>query len=746
MTRKITSRVSRVSRTAALLAACALAASLASCGRSDPVQEEIDRVSTGLGAISTSGSTALQAVDHRRTVYQWVIDRMSGRASARDPIASDIARPAGARGPDDPGRPATQVADAAAPGTAPIQSSNPGQAAAANLLLARGYAGLGEISAQEAARLEAGASLQISPIRAALDQWLSQNAAADALAAYDPASDIAQIEKQIGEKQKLADDARAGKDRQLTVISGIEKQAAELTDRSKAMRQQEAQVRGRATSVSETARLELITEATRIRREADQVEKEAANLLARVALEQPKADTQQRGIDELTTQIQLLRTDKDNLRQRADQRAAAAKRARDEAQTAATRLAQMLASLDTVRESLNGPTDAALGAYEKAVGAARKAGQGSRDAKAHSAMTAGNYQHAMADTLATRVRGQAAYADLIGTLARATPALPGAAELATRAAAATAAAEASRTAAAEALLAARDHYTSASASGDTKDRLEALEVAMNALLGTQPAPTEGAAPAPDAPDGGTPTAEAPPAADAGAMAAAGASGDLGAVEAEVRTTLEQIAGASKASDFDALREYLYIADESARPALDQLLDILAGPAGLNAACIAAYAKPLQQVIDESSVQSIKTHPVLAMMKQAMGSMSITPAGLDASGVAGLPVTPVSATEALVAFPAPADGGAAQTVKFTKAGGDWKIDLSGQLAGFAAMAPMLGPMKAVGEAFTKVSQRLTAAEYADADAMLIGLNKELTIAMQKMSGLRGPGGGPGGGGG
>ena len=61
-----------------MLAVCAAAVSLTSCGRSDPVQDEIDRVSIGLGAISTSGSTALPSVENRKALYQWAVARMSG--------------------------------------------------------------------------------------------------------------------------------------------------------------------------------------------------------------------------------------------------------------------------------------------------------------------------------------------------------------------------------------------------------------------------------------------------------------------------------------------------------------------------------------------------------------------------------------------------------------------------------------------------------------------------------------------
>lgn len=726
MTRRTTHRTTtRVSRVTALLAACAIAASLASCGRSDPVQEEIDRVSVGLGAISTSGSTPLPSVQNRKAVYQWAIARLTGNNGT---ISIEGLR-----------------TDAPAPSSpSAVNADNAGQAAAANLLLARGYAGLGEIAAQEAAQLEAGAALQIGPVSAALDQWLAQNAAADALAAYDPAKDIAEIEKQIGDKQKLADAARANKDRMVAGISDLEGQVGDLTAQARALREQAAEVRGRATNVSETMRLELLTEAVRIGRNADQIEKEAANLMAKIAIEKPAADNLQRGIDELTTQIQLLRTDKDNLRQRADQNAAAAKRARDEAQTAAVRLAQMVGGLTTAREGIVGPTDAAVASYEKAVAAAKKAGQGSREAKGQSAIATGNYQHALADVLATRARGERSYAELLQTLATAKPALPGAADFASKGSAAADAAKASTEAARSAFEGALSQYSSAGGAGDTQDRLEALEATMNRLLGKQPAGGEEAAPsAPDAPEGDA-------AADAGAS---GAAVDTAAVEGEVRSALEQFIAAAKSSDVATLRGFMLIRDEAARPAFDTLMDIAAGPATLEASCKKAYGKSLKQLIDETTVQSVKTNPMLAGIQQGMDQMGMGPGNLEALSAADATIAVASETEATVKFPAASEGAEAEEFKLVKDGESWKIDMDSELAamggaaGLQQMAPMLAPMKGMGEAFTKVAGKIDAGEYSDADAMLLDLNKELLAAMMKSGlGAPPPGGGNGGNGG
>lgn len=716
MTRRTTTAC--VSRVAALLAACALAASLASCGRSDPVQEEIDRVSIGLGAVSTSGSTPLPSVENRKDVYVWAIARLTGSGSGNISIEGlSTTTPA-------PSSPAAV--------NAPIA----GQAAAANLLVARGHAGLGEISAQEAAQLEAGATLQISPISAALDQWLAQNAAADALSAYDPAADIAAIEKQIGEKQKLADAARANKDSKVAAIADLEGQVADLIAAARVLREQSAEVRGLATGVSETERLALLTEAVRIGREADQVEKEAANLLARIAMEKPAADNLQRGIDELTTQMQLLRTDKENLRKRADQGAAAAQRARSEAQSAATRLMQMLGQLTAAREAAEAPTTAAVSAYEKAVSSANKAGQGVRDQslKGQSAIAAGNYQHALADVLATRARGEFSYAELLNDLANAQPKLPNASDLASKAATAADSAKAAREAAVAAFRAALDKYTSAgSGGGETQDRLEALKNAMNAILGNQPGSGEELTPiAPDAPEGEAMGADA----DA---AAALADGATAATEDDIRAALELYIAASKNADVPAIRGFLHADGENGAEALDAAF----APIRLNAACQTAYGKSLRQTIDESSVASIKANPMIGGMIQMIDQFQPSADEVEAMSAADAEIVVASETEAIVTFP---DGsGAGQDIMVKKVDGAWKVDLSAVLGAVSGSNPMMATMlKSIGTSFNTVTGKLTGGEYADADAMLIDLNKELMAAMMKAGGLGNPGGGSGGG--
>lgn len=725
----------RMSRAAALVVACTLAVSLAACKRTDPVQAEIDRVSIGLDAISTSGGNPLPSVEQRRRVYEWAINRLSGRSSPFNAVESNIADTERELPAPSTGRPATNVADPAPSNPPAVDSKNPGQVAAANLLLARGHAGLAEIAAQDAATLEARSLGLVPAARVALDQWLALNAAADAQAAFDPAPDIARIESQIAERQKQADEQRAAKDRQLAVIRGLEKQAEELAVRVRSMREQEVALRATASNASETRRLEILTEVNRLRREADQVEKEAANLIAQAALEKPKADEMQARIDEYTLQSQLLGEERETVRKRGQDLAAAAQTARTEARAAADRLASIVAEIETARKEVDAPTEAAIRGYTMAAAAARKAvNNGPRESQGAAASAAGNFQHLLGEVHGAHAFGQRTIAELLRAIASARPALPQSAAFAAKAGE-------FETSAAASAKAAEDAYRDAAGSY-TKAGAESLAAAMNALAGEADAAPEAteppAEPAPAAGDAAADgTAMDPPAEPAGATA-----------EADIRAVIEQMINATRAADFGALKGMIALDDPQARPVLDALIDASDGPAKLNAQAVSTYGKSLKELIEASQVQSVKSNPMLVSMLQQIEGMNVLPGDISTISAADAVIVMEGADRAMVTMPGSDDDVAEpQALTFVKHEGAWKIDANSVFQGadgLAQMSAMLPMIKGMGEAFSAVHTKLAAGEYADADRMLIDLNTQLMAAMMKAGGLGGPGEGPGGG--
>lgn len=725
----------RFLKAAALLAACTLGLSLAACDRADPIQAEIDRVSIGLDAISTSGGNPLPSVEQRRRVYEWSINRLTGRSSPRNAVESTIADPERELKPPHAGRQATNVPDPAPTNPPAVDSRNPGQAAAANLLLARGHAGLAEIAAQEAARLEAVALGKVPAVRVALDQWLSLNAAADALALYDPAPEIARIESQIAERQRMADEQRAAKDRQLGVVRDIEKQAADLNARARALREQEAALRASAAGQSEVRRLEILTEATRVRREADALEKQAADRLAQAALEKPRADEMQARIDEYTMQAQLLGQERETVRKRGQDRAAAAQAARDEARAAAARLNTLVAELEAARKEADAPAEAAVRGYLQAVSAARKAVQnGPRESQAIAAVSLGNYQHLVGEAHRTQAFGRAAVADILTAVAEARPPLPQRAEYAAKAA------EFARLAA-ESLKESKNAYTEAQSSY-SRANAQSLADSMRNLVGESATPSDDPAPNDGpAPDAAARTPDAPPPATAATA---------GSAEQAVRAAVDRLITASAAADTAAIKAMIHLDDAEARAVLETLIDVSEGPAKLDAAARAAYGKSLRELIEQSSVPSVRSSPLLGQLLQQSDQMSMLPGDLNSVSAADAVIEMQGDDRAMVTLPGSDDDVAEPaTIAFVLRNGEWKADaesLLGEIGGVQALGmlgQMLGPIKAMSGAFATVNAKLAAGEYADADRMLTDLNKELMAAMMRSGGLGGPGG-PGGG--
>lgn len=730
----------RLSRAAALAVACTLAVSLAACKRTDPVQAEIDRVSIGLDAISTSGGNPLPSVEQRRRVYEWAINRLSGRSSPFNAVESNIADTERELPAPSTGRPATSVADSAPSNPPAVDAKNPGQAAAANLLLARGHAGLAEISAQDAASLEARSLGLVPAARVALDQWLALNAAADAQAAFNPAPEIARIEAQIAERQKQADDQRAAKDRQLAVIRGLEKQSDDLAAQVRSMREQEVALRASALNASETRRLEILTEVNRLRREADQVEMQAANLIAQAALEKPKADEMQARIDEYTLQAQLLGEERETVRKRGQDLAAAAQAARTEARAAADRIASIVAEIEAARKAVDAPTEAAIRGYTQAAAAARKAvNSGPRESQSVASSAAGNFQHLLGEVHGAHAFGQRTIAELLRAIASAKPALPQSDAYAAKAGE-------FETSAASSDKASKDAYRDAAGSY-TKAGSESLAAAMNKLAGEADAmPEETGAPTDPAPAAGDAAADGttmdPPVQPAGASAGA---------EAEVRAAIDRMIGASRAADMAALKGMIALDNPEARTILDAMIDASDGPAKLNAAAVATYGKSLKELIDASQVQSVKSNPLLVNMLQQIEGMNVLPGDLDTISAADAVIVMDGESRATVTLPGSDDDVAEpQALNFVKHEGAWKLDADSMLQalggaqGLSGMAPMLGVIQAMGGAFSAVHTKLAAGEYADADRMLIDLNTQLMAAMMKAGGMGGPGEGPGGG--
>ena len=199
---------------------------------------------------------------------------------------------------------------------------------------------------------------------------------------------------------------------------------------------------------------------------------------------------------------------------------------------------------------------------------------------------------------------------------------------------------------------------------------------------------------------------------------------------------------------------IHLDNAEARAVLDTLIDVSEGPTKLNAAAPATSGKSLKELIEQSSVPSVRSSPLLGQLLQQSDQMSMLPGDLDSVTAADAVIEMQGDDRAMVTMPGSDDDvSEPSTIGFVKHAGEWKIDANSLLAeiggvqGLAMLGQMIGPIKAMSGAFATVNAKLAAGEYADADRMLTDLNKELMTAMMRSGGPGGPGGpggGPGGG--
>lgn len=460
--------------TLAAASALALAGFCAGCDRGDPTQKALEEASKTLTAVSTGGSTAL-ATERRKSDYQQIVSKLKAVGEPTDA----------------------------------------GQATALHLLLSRGNAGMGEIAAQAVARSEAKFLGEVGTARAMLDKWVSQNAIADALKEYDPAPDLAQLDKQIAEKDVEVKQLQQQEQALAAQVAGLKRKADDAQTQAKALRDDDAATRATFASLSQTARASALEQAVSKRRDADGLEKQSSLVMAEVGNIKPQLDEFAKQIQRIKAQQDLFRESKVNVQTRARQGQEQSAVARAEAVESGEQLDQQLELLAKERQTLTTMNQEAIKAYSSAVASAKKSGtNASRESKTAGNIVGGNSQQALADVLATRARSLMSYAELLELASSIEPKLAKNAEYAKAGESVRAETVASAKEAIDAYKSALALYSGSGASGDIKAKMESLKAALGKLHGVIDAP------APDAAPQATPEGDKPaPMQDAGEPAA-----------------------------------------------------------------------------------------------------------------------------------------------------------------------------------------------------------------------------------
>lgn len=714
--------------TAAAFVAAALCTAWG-CDDSDSVQAELDRAEIVLNALSAPGAVARPTDDRKRDDLQWVIDRLNGRKGKG--IAATLLEPGDFTAPlDNPSaKPKAGVLELDEPASAAVDAELPGQAAAANMLVSRAQAGLGEIQAGAHAHLEAALLNQLAIIRAVLGEWYELNSQAAGLETYDPTPDVRQLEAQIAERQTELAAAQRTKADADAAIAALEAEAESLTTRGAEARARETSLREGMINASETERLRILEEAMRHRREADEKDKEASVVLARAASQRPEAATLGGRVNLIESQIRYLREGIQSVRDRAEQNRVAAAEARAAAGEAAQRLDGLITQAAATRTNADAPADEAVRLYGQAQSAATKAaGKVSEAATKGQALSlAAAAAQATADVQATRARGLSQFAATMRSVAENPYKLPNNASYAQRAGEA-------GSKASEALNSARSAYTEAqeifgrvgTVSGPAKEmfdiRMKSIEAKLGQLAGTATSTVAE----------GEPVVEGEPAASSDSAdpgAGSGAGGDEATI-AEARAFLQGLIDQSRDGNLGSVVEAMAFEDSADAEMARAIIPLAQSIGAFNTLCKETYGSDLAELVQASSVPSVKANPMLSMMGpmvSQMGSVGLGMNDLEGLNAADVPMSVQPDGKVRVEMT-----GEGSPVVLSKADGAWKISVPPTGMGSSPagqqvkmMLPMFKPMAGV---FDEVATKIRGSEYADADAMLVDLSARLAGAM------------------
>jgi hypothetical protein len=353
------------------------------------------------------------------------------------------------------------------------------QKASAAILTSQANSGLAAGLTQDASDKERDALNQITPIRAALDQYLVYNSRARA-ANFDPTPELTALDKEDQDRQQKIAAAKAHQADIETRVNNLKNQAKTLADQGKAKQNEAALLRQQAVSQSATAAEKLLLQANQIGREGDKLEVDAANLAVQAEKIAPEIPAATLEVQRLTSQRELLAKAKQDVQKRDQTAKADATAARAEAAKSAEQIASLLKSLDDLRSGdLAKLTDEAVATYTKAAAGAKSA---NAEMRSTATLTTATIQQSLGDTLWQKAHGLASYAEILSALAAADPALPNAESIKAKAKQAADDRDAAATAAAEAYQAAKAAYAASGATGETKQRMEALDKRLIDLI------------------------------------------------------------------------------------------------------------------------------------------------------------------------------------------------------------------------------------------------------------------------
>lgn len=641
---------------------------------------------------------------------------------------STVSLGSGTAAPEESARAAFNEVIAALQG---IASGEGALAADAAVLVSEAQRGLGILLAEDVAELHQRAQLRHAPIRAQLRAWQMHSAAAEAAALYDPAPELAELDRETRARQ---DESERVSRRKSEIEGRIADLLAQVTDRmsqASELRAQAGELQMEIPRVSATEGLALTERIRELTRRADKLEMDARELKVqadRLNLDLRAAEVE---TEKLANQIELLAQSRSAVRTRATASEEQAARARGDAQRAAQRVAELVDSGENALTALmEGPVRSAAADATRQFETAAATGRRAMSARRSEAqLVVGQAQQSLGNTQWTHALGLDGYAQLLEELAQAEPALPASAEYASRAVAARRAAAEAKLAAYEAYDAAKSAYEGTGARGEAAERLEAVATRMNEILrsvgsGVVDAQTlEGLNRAEED------TTDEPAADDEQDWERDDADAAAGDGVAELRAAIADVLGAIEDGRWDEAEAFVIADDEVSQAMLDSVRPVLRASMRLDEVTEAQFGE---------SFSDWQTANGMGMQGQGMAGMDLTQlGGVD---VESLDVR-VQGDEGVVLTGDPE----MPQLNFRRDGGAWKLVLSTDaLTGGAGIpagadaeqltAMMTSMMGAMSDVVTQAVDRVESGEVTSNEQLAQWMNSQMMqVMMRSMQG-------------
>jgi len=607
-------------------------------------------------------------------------------------------------------------------------------AADAAVLVSEAQQGIAVQATERAAHLLHTAQLRQSSIRAQLRAWQMHNAAADAAASYDAAPEIAAIDRSTREKQDQAEAEQARKATIEADIAGLLRQVTDRLAQASDLRAQAGNLRLEIARVSETEGLRLTEQIRELSRAADKLEFEAREIKVRADRRNLDLQESEVEITKLTNQIVLLGQSRTAVQTRAAAAQEQDARARGDAQKAAVEIA---ARVDSGENALTPFMDTqasavmqeAISGFKSAIASANKA-RTTRKSAANLAI--GQAQQNLADIQWSYAQSLDSYAQLMAELASAQPALPSAAEYASRAQTARQQATEAKQASYDGYQAAKSAYAASGASGDARDRLNAVgsrldEISAIVGKGVVDAAALESLTAPDENE-----AEDSDASSAPADNDASASGDP---VADLRLTLDEIMQALSEGRLTDAERFVVPAGDAEASVLTAMRPVFGASVRLDQASRAAFGQSFSQwsaTDPQAQAAAGSSMPSFAPSAAKMADIDVDTLDIRVQGDQGVLLTGNSDVP---------------QINFRREGGEWKLvfDMSmlgEQMPAGADPAEVLGQMapmmQGIGNVLDQAVTKVESGELKSNQAVAAWMNTQMMQVFMQMMQQQGGG--------